>query len=84
MVIVSKFSGASKSSQVAWIEKVQARLKITSSMLGDMKAVKMLGMTNVMFNIIQGLRKTEIATSKQFRKFLVLQLLLCKSIIYLT
>lgn len=84
MAIVSKLSGASKDAQVAWIEKVQERLKITSSTLGDMKAVKMLGMSNVMFNIIQGLRQMEIATSKRFRKFLVLQLLLCKSIVYLT
>jgi hypothetical protein len=79
MAIVSKLSGASKASQVAWIEKVQARLKITSSMLGDMKAVKMLGMPSVISNIIQDLRQTEIATSKRFRKFLVLQILLCKS-----
>lgn len=43
-----------------------------------MKAVKMLGLTGVMSNTIQNLRKDEIETSKTFRKLLVATLMLCK------
>ncbi|KAK1778358.1 P-loop containing nucleoside triphosphate hydrolase protein [Copromyces sp. CBS 386.78] len=40
-------------------------------MLGDMKAVKMLGLTGVLGNIIEGLRRAEMKTSEKFRKYLV-------------
>ena len=71
-------SKAAKAAQVAWIEKVQERLRITSTMLDDMKAVKMLGLSTVMSNMIQKLRKVEIQTSKVYRKLLVWNVLLCK------
>ncbi len=71
-------SKAAKTAQVAWIEKVQERLRITSTMLDDMKAVKMLGLSTVMSNMIQKLRKVEIQTSKIYRKLLVWNVLLCK------
>lgn len=71
-------SKAAKTAQVAWIEKVQERLRITSTMLDDMKAVKMLGLSTVMSDMIQKLRKVEIQTSKVYRKLLVWNVLLCK------
>ena len=71
---------AVKQSQVAWIEKVQERLRATSSMLGDMKAIKMLGLTPVMSVVIQNLRKTEVTSSERYRKLLIVKLLLCKFI----
>ncbi|KAH8195528.1 hypothetical protein TruAng_010313 [Truncatella angustata] len=60
-----------KTAQKAWIEKVQARLRITSAILDDMKAVKMLGLSNVVSGIIDNLRKVEIKTSSAYRKLLV-------------
>lgn len=69
-----------KQSQVAWIERVQERLRATSSMLGDMKAIKMLGLTPVMSVVIRNLRQAEILSSERYRKLLIVRLLLCKSI----
>lgn len=68
------------STQRRWIEKVQERLHVTSSMLGDMKAVKMLGLEQVMANLVQKLRRDEIETSKAFRKLLMAMVLLCMSL----
>lgn len=61
-----------------WIERIQERLRITTTILGDMKAVKMLGLGRVMTNVLQKLRVKEVETSKSFRKLLVTTLLLCK------
>lgn len=71
-------SNFAKKAQVAWIEKVQERLRIISTMLDDMKAVKMLGLSAVMSDMIQKLRQVEIQTSKIYRKLLVWNVLLCK------
>ena len=67
----------SKTFQRQWVEKVEARLKLTSYMLGDMKAVKMLGLTKRMDFMIQKLREVELVTSAAYRKLVVLQVFLC-------
>ncbi|KAI1387325.1 uncharacterized protein F4822DRAFT_430081 [Hypoxylon trugodes] len=72
----SKVSMGSRIAQVQWIERVQERLKVTSSFLGNMKAVKMLGISSIMSSTIQKLRKDEINISKNFRKLLVWTVLL--------
>lgn len=64
--------------QKQWNERVQKRLAITASMLGDMKAVKMLGLTKILYSTIYSLRKIEIQTSLRFRKLLMWQVLICK------
>ncbi|KAK0615177.1 ABC transporter [Bombardia bombarda] len=71
----SKISVLTKTAQRHWIERIQERLRITTSMLGDMKAVKMLGLTKAMSTIVQDRRVEEINTSKSFRKLLVVNLL---------
>lgn len=60
-----------------WIEKVQARLRMTTGLLSNMKAVKMSGLEQVMRNIIQASRADEINTSGTFRRLLVVTLSLC-------
>ncbi|OHW90753.1 ABC transporter [Colletotrichum incanum] len=72
----SKVSVATKTAQMQWIEKIQERLRATTAMLGELKAVKMLGLTDTMSNKIKSLREEEINTSKSFRKLLVVTLLL--------
>ncbi|KAH7359713.1 multidrug resistance-associated protein [Pyrenochaeta sp. MPI-SDFR-AT-0127] len=69
-------SNAAKKAQVAWIEKVQERLRVTSSIIDDMKAVKMLGLSTLMSDLIQNLRLVEIQTSEAYRKLLVWNVLL--------
>ncbi|KAI1339794.1 ABC transporter [Xylariaceae sp. FL0016] len=65
----------SKISQRAWIEKVQARLRITTESLNGIKEVQMLGLSDVMSSAIQGARKAEIQTSRRYRKLLLLKVL---------
>ncbi|KAI8290846.1 ABC transporter atnG [Colletotrichum sp. SAR 10_98] len=76
IAIMSKISVASRTAQMRWIEKIQERLRVMTIVLGEMKAVKMLGLTDVMSKTIQRLRTDEINTSKSFRKLLVATLLL--------
>lgn len=78
IAITSRISLATKTAQMRWIEKIQGRLRVTTTVLGEMKAVKMLGLTKVMESTIQQLRQDEINTSKSFRKLLVTTILLCK------
>ncbi|KAH7165351.1 ABC transporter [Dactylonectria macrodidyma] len=83
ITITSKISASTKREQRRWIEKVQERIRITTTMLGDMKAVKMLGLTSIMSTVIQKLRRDEIETSKGFRKLLTVRLVLSNSILNL-
>lgn len=77
VAVTGKISKSSNEAQRSWIEKIETRLRLTSSMLGDMKAVKTLGMSDEMFSIIQAMRLDEIKTSHRFRKLLVWQILIC-------
>ncbi|CCC10044.1 hypothetical protein SMACR_02623 [Sordaria macrospora] len=71
-VVGASFIGAGTGpAQAAWNERVQKRVAVTANMLGDMKAVKMLGLTGVLGNIIDGLRRAELKTSEKFRKYLL-------------
>ncbi|EGZ74846.1 P-loop containing nucleoside triphosphate hydrolase protein [Neurospora tetrasperma FGSC 2509] len=71
-VVGASFIGAGTGpAQAAWNERVQKRVAVTANMLGDMKAVKMLGLTGVLGNIIEGLRRAELKTSEKFRKYLL-------------
>ncbi|CRG87245.1 Multidrug resistance-associated protein 6 [Talaromyces islandicus] len=66
-----KLSAASNRFQRRWVEKVQERLRLTSYTLENIKSVKMLGLSERIFSIIQGSRYAEIVTSAAFRKLLV-------------
>lgn len=76
IAITSRLSVSFGMAQRHWIEKVQTRLRVTSAMLADMKAVKMLGLSRSMVLVIQGLRADEIHTSRSYRKLLVAMILL--------
>ncbi|XXG98141.1 hypothetical protein Hte_004462 [Hypoxylon texense] len=71
-----RVSKAARTAQVRWVERVQERLRVTSSFLSNMKAVKMLGISSVMSTVVQKLRVEEINISKAYRKLLVWALLL--------
>lgn len=75
MVLVSTKSGRA---QGQWIERVQDRLAVTSSMLGKIKTVQMLGLNDILFKLISRLRQVEVETSARFRKLLIWQIALCK------
>ncbi|KAJ5971441.1 ABC transporter integral membrane type 1 [Penicillium vulpinum] len=57
--------------QKKWVGHIQERLAATTAMLGDMKAVKMMGLEVILFNIITRYRKVELSASRRFRKLIV-------------
>ncbi|KAI0170239.1 ABC transporter [Pestalotiopsis sp. NC0098] len=69
-LITGPLSNSAKTAQKLWIEKVQERLRITSAMLDDMKAVKMLGLSSVTSEIVESLRRAEIEKSEVYRKLM--------------
>lgn len=64
--------------QSQWIERVQKRLATTSSMLGDIKALQMLGLSDVLSTIVTKLRDIEVQTSLRYRKLVLLQVVICE------
>ena len=69
-------SKRSNHAQKLWIERVQARLGVVSSMLHDMKAVKMLGLSEKLFDCVSQLRKVELQVFQRFRVLLIGQVVL--------
>ncbi|KAL9572706.1 hypothetical protein ACKAV7_003105 [Fusarium commune] len=56
--------------QKRWVRGIQTRIDVTASMLGSMKEVKMLGLTDVLNDMVQSLRVKELDLSKKFRKLM--------------
>ncbi|KAI8313892.1 ABC transporter atnG [Colletotrichum sp. SAR11_240] len=61
--------------QTVWIERLQKRVAVTATMIGDMKAIKMLGLREVLSGVILQLRRVELSGSEKFRKLLLWQVL---------
>lgn len=66
---------------MAWIQRVRIRVAVTSRVIGDMKAVKMLGLTDTLFDLVWKLRRAELQASEKFRKLLVWQILTGKQVL---
>lgn len=47
-------------------------------MLRDIKSIKMLGLSRVMFQKVSNLRKIELKTSERFRKLLIWEIVICR------
>ncbi|KAF8849622.1 putative multidrug resistance protein MDR [Acephala macrosclerotiorum] len=54
-----------------WNSGVEKRVSTTSSMLAQIKGLKMMGLTDYMSELIQNLRVAELECSKKFRMFIV-------------
>ncbi|RDA82906.1 hypothetical protein CP532_4784 [Ophiocordyceps camponoti-leonardi (nom. inval.)] len=54
-----------------WNSKVQKRISTTSSALGQIKSIKMMGLGDRISQLIQSLRVSELDSSKRFRIFTV-------------
>lgn len=74
--VVAKHFGTA---QRLWAERVEKRITVTANMLGSIKVVKMLSLTDAMSRIISDLRRIELQGSEKFRKLLVSQILIGKS-----
>lgn len=69
--------------QKIWMKSIQTRVDVTSTMLGSMKSVKMLGFTDWLADIVQGLRVSELQEAKLFRRLRVLHVFLANSLKFL-
>ncbi|OHE99829.1 hypothetical protein CORC01_04965 [Colletotrichum orchidophilum] len=65
--LTTKLSTRMAPARVAWNQGVQERVSITSSMLTQIKGIKMMGLTEHFSGIIQKLRITELKLSTKFR-----------------
>ncbi|KAL4951097.1 P-loop containing nucleoside triphosphate hydrolase protein [Aspergillus filifer] len=74
-----KLSAAANKYQRLWIERIEERLRLTSYTLENIKAVKMLGLSERLYFVIKNLRYIEIVTSTVFRKLLIVTLVLSNS-----
>ena len=72
---LSRYVGRAQS---IWIKGIQTRVDSTVVMLTSMKAVKMLGYTDLMHDIIQRLRERELQLSTAFRKLLCARVFLAR------
>lgn len=61
-----------------WLEAIQNRVNFTSEVLGSMKSVKMLGLTEKLGSIMQAKRVTELELSKKFRRLSSSLVLICE------
>jgi ATP-binding cassette subfamily C (CFTR/MRP) protein 1 len=73
----AKFVGPKRK---VWTQATQKRVGVTSSMLEQMKSVKMMGLSDTMFDAVHKLRLDEIEVSKSYRVTTIWRFLLCKSI----
>ncbi|KAL4768167.1 putative multidrug resistance-associated protein [Aspergillus nidulans var. acristatus] len=76
VVAMIPISSRSGQAQKQWIERVQKRLAVTANVLGNMKAVQMLGLNDVILPLVSHLRQVEVKTSVRFRKLLIWQVAL--------
>ncbi|KAF8857368.1 putative multidrug resistance protein [Acephala macrosclerotiorum] len=53
--------------QRQWVAAIQRRVSMTSSMLGSMKSVKMMGLSDILTDTLQSQRVRELDLSKHFR-----------------
>jgi ATP-binding cassette subfamily C (CFTR/MRP) protein 1 len=75
---VTKLIGAR---QREWVKAIQRRVGITSSMLGSMKSVKMMGLSDTLFDTLQSQRVRELELSKRFRVMNIWRIILCEHIL---
>ncbi|KAF7515463.1 hypothetical protein G7054_g14560 [Neopestalotiopsis clavispora] len=64
---LARFMG---NAQRTWIRGTQTRVDVTASMLGSMKEVKMLGLTDLLTQTVQKLRVKELNLASKYRRLL--------------
>lgn len=69
--------------QADWIQASQDRVTTTSKTLSSIKWLKMSGLNDVSFSIIQKLRARELKVSRRFRMLMGGSLMLCKWLLLL-
>lgn len=70
-IIMGATSGRAKKYQLEWMGELQKRTGITSSVMGSLKGIKMLGLSKKLTGLVQKLRVDEVTASKKFRMLAV-------------
>ncbi|KAK0732544.1 putative ABC multidrug transporter [Apiosordaria backusii] len=70
--------------KIAWNQGVQSRVSSTSSMLGQMKGLKMTGLSGFFSSRISCLRQSEIGLSKKYRLLITLNEAVSHSVLLFT
>lgn len=65
--------------RVKWSQAIEKRVGTTSSMLSQIKGVKMMGLTDFFHGLVRGLRVKELQESLPFRWLLIHLSILCES-----
>ncbi|CCG83568.1 putative ABC multidrug transporter [Taphrina deformans PYCC 5710] len=73
-----------KRAQVSWIRSIQTRVDVTANMLSQMKAIKMLGFSDRLQNLIHVLRLNELELSLTFRRLLWVRVVISNAFSILT
>ncbi|KAJ5727035.1 ABC transporter integral membrane type 1 [Penicillium malachiteum] len=68
-VLISLLAGPR---QKVWLEAIEKRVDITAKVLTSVKGVRMAGLTDKLFTIIQKMRVDEVKMSERFRRLLIL------------
>ncbi|KAI0398870.1 ABC transporter [Xylaria palmicola] len=69
MLWASRHGGAQ---QRLWLSRIQGRIKLTATVLANMKSMKMGGVVDYIMGSIQSVRVSELAAGRRWRAFLVL------------
>ncbi len=62
--------------QKGWVEGIQYRVSFTSTMLGSMRSIKLLGLSHVAARLTQALRVREVDLSSIYRRLLLIRIVL--------
>lgn len=71
MMGIGLTAGRMSAFQIDWNQAIQKRLHVTSNVIALTKEIKLLGVTDVVFRIVQELRRDEVDVSHKFRRLLV-------------
>ncbi|GKU21657.1 unnamed protein product [Fusarium langsethiae] len=66
---MARFMGPS---QKAWMEKVEQRVGVTGTVIGNMKSFKITGMTEPVETMVQAQRLEELEAGSRFRRFIII------------
>ncbi|KAH7182283.1 putative ABC multidrug transporter [Fusarium flagelliforme] len=66
---MARFMGPS---QKAWMEKVEQRVGLTATVIGNMKTFKITGMTEPVETMVQAQRLEELGAGSRFRRFIII------------
>lgn len=78
MMCMPLLAKSTASTKMAWIQASQERVTATSSTLGNIKWIRLSGLSSAAFSMIERLRAHELEVSKEFRLYTGSNSIMCK------